>query len=124
MTPSSAVPLNDTAHDGMSGVVAMPWAVHVTVVPLSVPAAVPDTFRPPAQVALKAPIAAVGDCCVGVHLKSVQLEGEGMMLVDAEDHEPTSASTDVDEGLGAVVLLSYPTHPAAAAHAANTQAEM
>jgi hypothetical protein len=75
-------------------------------------------------VALNDPIADVGDCCVGVHLKSVQLDGEGMMLADADVHVPTSASTDADVGLGVVVLLSYPTHPPAATQTASAQAKM
>ena len=35
--PSSAVPLNDTAHDGRSAAVAVPLPDQLTVVPLSVP---------------------------------------------------------------------------------------
>jgi len=104
--PSSAVPVSDTAHDGISGVVAIAWPLHVTVVPLSVPPAVPEAFRPPAQDAVNEPTAEVADCCVGVHVKSVQLEGEGMMLVDADFQVPTSASAVVVGLLGAVVLLS------------------
>lgn len=123
VAPSSAVPLSEIAHDGISGVVAMPLADHVMVVPLSVPPAVPETVRPPAQVALKAPTAAVADCCVGVHTKFVQLDGDGMMFVDADFQVPASASAVVDVGLlGVVVLVSYPTHPAAAA--ATAQANM
>jgi len=106
LTPSSAVPVSEIAHDGSDTVVAVPFAVHVTVVPVSVPAAVPDTLRSPAQVALNDPIADVGVCCVGVHLKSVQLDGEGMTLAEADVHVPTNASTESDAGLGVVVLLS------------------
>ena len=123
-TPSSAVPVSEIAHDGISAVTATPLACHATVVPVSVPDAVPDTFRPPAQVALNDPIADVGDCCVGVHLKSEQLEGEGATLAEAEVQEPTSASTVAVVELGMVVLLSYPTHPLAATHTANAQAKM
>jgi hypothetical protein len=90
-----------------------------------VPAAVPETLSPPAHVALNDPMAAVGDICVGVHLKFVQLDGGGTTLVDADVQVPTSASTvDVVGLLGVVVLLSYPTHPAAAAHAAIAHAKM
>src|SRR3954470_20854342 len=114
LTPSSAVPVSEIAQDAISGVVATPWPVQVIVVPLSVPAAVPETLRPPAHDALNDPEAEVGDCCTGVQLKSVQLEGEGMMPVEADFQVPTSASTPVDVGLlGVVVLLSYPTHAAA-----------
>ena len=118
LTPSSAVPVSEIAQDAISGVLATPCAFHVIVVPLSVPLAVPATFSPPAHVALNAPVAEVGDCCVGVQLKSVQLEAGGMMPVDADFHVPTSASNQEPVGLvGVVVLLSYPTHAADEANA-------
>jgi hypothetical protein len=97
------------AHEAMSGVEAVPWACQVIVVPLSVPLAVPTACSPPAQVALKEPAAAVADCWLGVHVKSVQLDADGMMFVDADFHVPTSASAVGAAALvGAMVLLSYP----------------
>jgi hypothetical protein len=103
---------------------AVAFAVHVTVVPLSVPAAVPTTFRPPAHDALNDPAAEVGDCWAGVHLKSVQLDGDGSTLAVADCQEPMSASTPVVElGLVTVVLFSY-AQPLAAAHTASPQAKM
>ena len=118
LTPSSAVPVSAIAQDAMSAVVATPCAVQVIVVPLNIPDAVPDSFRPPAQVALNEPCADVADICVGVQLKSAQLDAAGTMLVEADFHVPTSASTpDVVGPLGVVVLLSYPTHAPADANA-------
>jgi len=124
-TPSSAVPVSDTLHDGISGVLASPFADHATPPPDTVALAVPDTFRPPAHVALNDPIADVGDCCVGVQLKPVQLDGDGSALADADCHVPTSDSTVPALGLVTVVLFSYPTHPLTAAQAtASAQAKM
>jgi hypothetical protein len=91
---------------------------------LSVPDAVPATFRLPAQVALNDPMADVGVCCVGVHLKSVQLDGDGTTLLDTDCQVPRSASR-ADAGVGPVLvcLLSY-EQPLAATHRASAQAEM
>jgi hypothetical protein len=108
----------------MSGVLATAFAVHATVVPVSVAEAVPATFNPPAQVALNDPIADVGVCCVGVQLKSVQLEGDGSVLAVADFHEPTRPSTVVALGFVIVVLFSYPTQALAATHVASAQAKM
>jgi hypothetical protein len=79
----------------------------------------------PAQVALNDPVADVGVCWVGVHLKSVQLEGDGTTLLDADCHVPTSAATadEADEGPVLVVLLSY-EHPLATMDRTSAQAEM
>jgi len=65
--PSSAVPLNDTAHDGRSAAVAVPLPDQLTVVPVRVPCAVPATFNPPAHVALKLPLALLDVCSVTCH---------------------------------------------------------
>jgi len=105
-------------------VLAIALACQLIVVPFSVPAAVPDTLRPPAQLALNDPIADVGDCCVGVHLKSVQLDGAGMTLADVDCQVPTSAATVLSVGLVTVVLLSYDTHAPAAAQSASAQTEI
>jgi hypothetical protein len=67
-------------------------------------------------------MAAVGVCCVGVHLKSVQLDGDGTTLLDVDCHVPTSAAT-ADEGAVLVVLLSY-EHPLATTQRASAQLEM
>jgi hypothetical protein len=64
-------------------------------------------------------------CCVGVHRKFVQVEGDGMMeeALVTDCHEPMSASTPVDVGVVMLVLCSNPTQPAAA-HAASANATM
>jgi len=70
-------------------------------------------------------MAAVGVCWVGVHLKSVQLDGDGTTLLDVDCHVPMSAATadEADEGPVLVVLLSY-EHPVAATHRTSAQPEM
>ena len=111
MVPSSAVPVSVIAQDGMSGVEPVACACQLMVLPLRVPLAVPVKCRPPAQDAVNEPAADVGDCCVGFQVKSVQLDGDGMMLVDADFQLPTSESTVAFEDvglLGVVVLLSIP----------------
>ena len=108
--PSSAVPVSVMAHDVICGVDPVACACQLIELPLSVPLAVPVKWRPPAHDAANDPAADVGDCCVGVQVKSVQLDADGMMPVDADFHVPTSESTaaDVVGLLGTVVLLSYP----------------
>lgn len=104
------MPVSVIVHDAISGVEPVACACHLTVVPLSVPLAVPVKRTPPAQDAVNDPEADVPDCCVGVQVKSAQLDGDGMMPVDVDFHVPTSASAVApDVGLlGVVVLLSYP----------------
>jgi len=70
-------------------------------------------------------MADVAVCWVGVHLKSVQLDGDGTTLLDVDCHVPTSAATadEADEGSVLVVLLSY-EHPLATTQRASAQAEM
>src|SRR5690349_1383329 len=112
------------AHEEPPAGVAVPLACQVIVVPLSVPLAVPATFRPPAHVAVNEPDADVGDCCVGDHTKFVQLDGDGTGLVDADFHVPTNASTEPVVPVGVVVFDSYPTHPATAAATATAHANI
>src|SRR5689334_18273032 len=110
---------------GIVGVVAVPAALQVTVVPVSEPIAEPDTFKSPAQVALNEPFALVAVCSVGVHLKSVQLDGDGMMPAPAVDCQLPIIDATVlaaDGPVGTVVLFSNPTQPAAATHSATAQA--
>jgi hypothetical protein len=83
------VPLSETGHEGKSAAVAVPVPLQLTVVPLSVPCAVPDTFRPPAHVALKLPLPLFDVCSVTCHWKFVQDEGAGTTLADV--HTPRSA---------------------------------
>jgi hypothetical protein len=96
----------------MPGAVAFAVADQLTTLPLNVPVAVPATFRSPAHDALNEPVADVAVCCVGFHLKSVQVDGEGMTLELTEAHVPIKAATPVAEGpVDVVVLLEYPTQP-------------
>jgi hypothetical protein len=67
--------------------------------------AVPDTFKSPAHVALKDPLAELEVCSVGFHLKSVHVEGDGMTLAPLDAQFPISASTAVELGPVMVVLL-------------------
>jgi hypothetical protein len=94
--------------------------------PLSVPWAVPTTFRLPAQVALKEPLADVAVCSVGFHLKSEQVDGDGIALDDVDAQVPINALTLGALGLGLVVVLvcSKLVQPAAAAARASTDAKM
>jgi len=111
---------------GIDGVVAVPAALHVTVVPMSEPIADPDTFKSPGQVALNEPLALVAVCSVGVHLKSVQLDAVGIMLASAVDCQLPIIDATVlaaDGAVGTVVLFSNPTQPAAATHSASAQAD-
>lgn len=126
-TPSSAVPDRAIAHDGTDGVDAVAFADHAMVDPLIVPWAVPLTFRSPAQVALNAPFAVVAVISVGVHLKFVQLDGDGTMLVEADVHVPIRALTPpplLCDGPVIVLVCSNPKQPdvAKAAAAAITHA--
>ncbi len=125
--PSSAVPVRAIAQDGLFCAVEVPVACQVIAVPLIVPLAVPATFNPPAQVALNEPDAEVGVCCVGVHTKLVQVDGEGTGLKVADCHFPTSDSTDgfVAVGVvGMVVFDSYPTHADAAVRTTTAPTRM
>jgi hypothetical protein len=113
-TPSSAVPASRIWHDDSSAVVALAFAAHEITVPLNVPVAVPDTFRPPAHVALNDPFADVAVCSDGVHLKSVHEDGAGMTLALADAHVPISDDTLVEVGVR-VLLLSKLMQPLSAA---------
>ena len=101
--PSSAVPLNDTGHDGKSAPVAVPVPLQLTVVPFNVPCAVPDTLSPPAHVALNVPLPLFDVCSVTCHWKFVHEEGEGTTL--AEVHTPRSTLAPADVGVGPVSVL-------------------
>lgn len=62
-TRSSAVPLRATAHEVSPGPVALAVPLQAIVLPLAnAPWAWPLTFRSPAQVALKFPLALVTFC--------------------------------------------------------------
>ena len=95
-------------------------ALHVIVDPLSVPCAVPDTFRLFAHVALNDPFALVDVCSVTFHLKSVQLDGDGMIVADVQ--LPIRALTPGVLGAVAELERSNPTQAPAAMAAANTNA--
>ena len=92
-------------------------------VPLSVPCAVPDTFRSPAHVALNDPLALVAVSSVGFHLKSEQVEAEGITL-DADAQVPINALTPAALGPVVVLVCSKPAQPAAATATANTDTNM
>ena len=92
--------------------------------PFRVPWAVPTTFRSPAQVALNDPLAVVAVCSVGFHLKSAQLEGDGITLDEAEAQVPISAATPVALGLVVVLVCSKLVQPAEATASARTEARM
>jgi hypothetical protein len=100
-------------------------AVHVMVLTVRVPDAVPATFRLPAHVALNEPFAVVAVCSVAFHLKSVQVEAAGIALdAVAEVQDPISAVTPVEVGLVVVLVCSKLVQPATAAQAAMAQARI
>src|SRR4029450_6682914 len=103
--PISAVPVSETAHAGSPGALAVPCAFQLITEPLSVPCAVPESFRSLAHVALNEPRALLPVCSVTFHLKSVQVLGDGTTL--AEVQLPSSAATPVEPvGWVAVLVLS------------------
>ena len=104
-TPSSAVPVSTTLHVGADGVAASAFADHVITDPVSVPVAVPDTFRSPEQDALNDPFAEFDVCSVGLHLKSEHEAAAGTMLAPAEAQLPINAATPAALGAVDVVLL-------------------
>jgi hypothetical protein len=91
---------------GSEAAVAVPAALHVIVAPLSVPSALPVSFRSPAHVALNEPFADDDVSSVGVHLKSVHVDDDGMAPDVADVQVPISAAIDVALGLVTVVLFS------------------
>jgi hypothetical protein len=105
----------------IDGVLAVAVADQVIVDPLSVPCAVPLTFKSPAHVALKLPFALVAVCSDAIHLKFVQEDGAGIMLLEADVHVPISALTLGVLVVGLVRLLecSKLAQPAAAAATAS-----
>jgi hypothetical protein len=84
---------------------------------------VPATFRSPAQVALNEPLAAVAVCSVAFHLKSEQVDADGI-TVDADAHVPINPATPVALGLVVVLVCSKPAQPATAAESASADAKM
>jgi len=114
-TPSSAVPFKVIAQLGSDDTVAFPAAVHVMVEPLSVPSAVPASFKSPAQVALNEPFAAVGVSSVAFHLKSEHDVAAGITPAEVDVQLPIRDAMDVPLGLVTVVLFSYPTQALARA---------
>ena len=100
-------------------------AVHVIVLPVSVPDAVPATFRLPAQVALNEPFAVVAVCSVAFHLKSVQVEPAGITLdAVAEVQDPIRALTPDEVGAVVVLVCSKLVQPATATQTAMAQARI
>jgi hypothetical protein len=87
-----------------------------------VPCAVPETFKSPAQVALNEPFALVAVCSVAFHLKSEQVDGEGITL-DADAQLPINALTAA-VGLVVVLTCSKLVQPEAATARANTDTNM
>ena len=126
--PSSAVPVSMIGHDpSVPVIVPRPFAVQsIVVAPVSVPDAVPATFRPPAQVALNEPLAVVAVCSVAVHLKSVHVDAAGIAPADAvaEVHLPIKEVTPVPVGPVVVVLCSKLVQPTTPTQAARAQARI
>jgi hypothetical protein len=94
----------------------VPCADHVTVDPLNVPLADPETFTSPGQVALNVPLALLAVICVTVHRKSAHAPGAVTALDDV--HVPASAAAPPDEG-PTVRCGSDPLHAAAVQAAAK-----
>ncbi len=94
--PISAVPVSAIAQDVNPGAVPVPLALHVIVDPLSVPSAVPTSFKSFGHDAVNDPFALVPVCSVTFHLKSVHEVGVGMRFDD--DQLPMSAPIPVAEG--------------------------
>jgi hypothetical protein len=88
-----------------------------------VPCAVPVALMFPAQVALNDPLAEVAVCSVAFHLKSEQVDGDGITL-DAETQLPINAVTPPALGLVVVLECSKPAQPTAATAAASADAKM
>jgi hypothetical protein len=76
------------------------------------PWALPATFKSPAQVALKLPLALVDVCSVTDHLKSVHELGDGIRLFEL--HVPISEPLPAALGPVSELFLSKPTQPEAA----------
>jgi len=91
--------------------------------PFMVPCAVPVAFRFPAHVALKDPLADVAVCSVAFHLKSEQVDGDGITL-EAETQLPIKAATPAALGLVVVPECWKPAQPAAATATASADAKM
>jgi len=88
-----------------------------------VPWAVPVALMFPAQVALNDPLAEVAVCSVAFHLKSEQVDGDGIAL-DAETQFPIKAATPPALGLVVVLECSKLAQPAAATATASADARM
>ena len=99
MTAISAVPVSEMLQD-QARTVPDARALQVIVDPLSVPCAVPESFRSPGHVALNAPFALVPVCSVTFHLKSVHEPGVGMML---DDQLPNSVPMPAAEDLASAL---------------------
>src|SRR5688500_7633398 len=101
------------SHDVSPGASAFPFAFHFRLVGVvSSPSAIPDRFRPPAQVALNAPFAVVAVCSLTVHLKLLHALGDGMRLPDV--HVPMKALCPAVAGPVMLLLCSKPKQPDAA----------
>ncbi|HEX9367060.1 MAG TPA: hypothetical protein VF921_10540 [Vicinamibacterales bacterium] len=107
----------------MPAVVASPSALHAMTEPLMIPWAIPVAFRFPAHVALKDPLAEVAVCSVAFHLKSEQVDADGIAL-DAETQFPIKAATPPALGLVLVLECSKPAQPVAATATASADANM
>ena len=117
-TCSSAVPLSETAQEVKPGAVALAVPLQAMVAEVvNAPCAVPLSFRSPAQLALKFPLALVAVCSVTFHLKSVHESGDGMRLPD--DQLPRRAPLPAMPGSVEALLCSKPTQPGVAKVAAE-----
>jgi hypothetical protein len=116
-TRSSAVPVRVTGQEVRPGVAAFAVAVQFTwPLVVNAPWAVPDSWRPPAQDALKAPRALVPVCSLAFHLKSVHELGAGIRFdaVRLDDQLPISALLPpAAAGPVSELSRSKPMHPVA-----------
>jgi hypothetical protein len=119
-TPMTAVPETFSAHDVRPGALATASALHVIWLDgvTIVPCAVPVNFRSPGQEALNDPFAAVADCSLTVHLKSVHVLGVGMSCADVQ--LPIRELMPATVGSVRELLCSKPVHAAALAATDNT----
>ena len=118
--PISADPVRAMLQEGSPGALPTPVAFQLIVDPLSVPAALPESFRSPGHEALNDPLALVPVCSVTFHLKSVHELGLGIRLL--EDQLPISAPMPAAEGPVTVLFLSNPIQAALAAARARQTA--
>ena len=97
-------------------------ALQSIVEPLSVPCAVPVSFRSLAQVALNEPRAEVAVCSVTFHLKSVQVLGVGIRLDEVQ--LPSRLPEPAAVGAVAVLPRSKPKQAEVEAATASTDNQL